>query len=100
MEESKGLIERLRTMGVHVIHTTYTYGFNTSVIHNARSTESSINRKYNSIFYYAVQESMWMVDTPTAHMPLIINPSDICTKGILVGQKQEILVKLVMYDIY
>ena len=100
MEESKGLIELLRTMGVHVIHPTYTYGFNTSVIHNARSTESSINRKYNSIFYHAVQESVCMIEMPTANMPLIINPSDICTEGILVGQKQEILVKLVMYDIY
>ena len=77
-----------------------TYGFNMSVIHNARSTESSINSKYNSIFYHAVQESVCMIEMPTANMPLIINPSDICTEGILVGQKQEILLKLVMYDIY
>ena len=70
-----------------------------SVIHNTQRPESVLKKKSNSICYHAIRESVAMGESITAHVPTQLNPADLCTKVLSVGEKRDGIISLVLYDI-
>ena len=100
IETTRGLCYKLRMMGVALSGPTYVYGDNMSVVHNTQRPESVLKKKSNAICYHAVRESVAMGESIIGHIPSVDNPSDICTKIVLGGQKRSHLVGLILHDIY
>ena len=86
-------------MGFTLSRPTYIYGNTMSVIHNNQRPESTLNKKSNSIAYHAMRESVAMDESLTAHVPTLLNPSDLCTKVIPGGMKRNNLVSMLLFDI-
>ena len=60
LEAWRGIIFKLRIMGVNIDCPTYVYGDNISVIHNTFKPESALKKKSNSICYHFVREAVAM----------------------------------------
>ena len=45
-------------MGIPISGPTYIYGDNMSVIHNTTASESTLNKKHNSIAYHFIREGV------------------------------------------
>ena len=99
VETLRGLRYKLRMMGVPIDGPTYIYGDNMSVIFNTSQPESQLKKKSNSVCYHACRESAAMGESIMAHIPTLLNFSDLLTK-VLYGQKRRNLVDGVMFDIY
>ena len=99
MEAARCLRYKLRMIGVPLSGPTYIYGDNMSIIHNTQRPESTLNKKSNSIAYHAIRESVAMDESLTAHVPTLLNPSDLCTKVIPGGMKRNNLVSMLLFDI-
>ena len=98
METIRGLRYKLRMMGVQVDGPTYTFGDNLAVIRNASQPESTIKKKHNYVCYHAVRESVAMGEITCTHEASISNPTDIATKALPGGVKQDFLVSKILYD--
>ena len=68
IETLRGISYNLRMTGVPISSPSYIYGDNVSVIHNNQRLDSTLNKKSNSICYYAVRESVAMVEYLTRHV--------------------------------
>ena len=86
-------------MGVPLSGPSIIYGDNTSVIQNTLIPESTLQKKYNSIFYHAIQESVAMVESLTAWVPTGENPFDLSTE-VLYGSKRRHVVGSLLHYIY
>jgi hypothetical protein len=86
-------------MGVPISGPTYIYGDNMSVIHNTQEPESILKKKSNSICYHAIQESVAMGESTTAHVRTELNRADLCMKILAGGQKHDNTIGLVLYEI-
>ena len=78
---------------------TIVYGDNMSVIHNTQKPESTLKKKSNSIYYHAVQESVAIGESITAHISTEFNPADLATKVMTGRQKRDGCISLVLFDI-
>ena len=87
-------------MGIPFNRPSYGYGDNLSVITNAQTPRSTLQKKSNSICYHAVREAVAMKELVVAHIRSEQNPSDIFTKVIGGGQKRKELVSMIIYNIY
>eukprot|EP00978_Attheya_sp_CCMP212_P041596 scaffold240551_cov67-Attheya_sp.AAC.3 len=56
--------------------------------------ESVLKKKSNSICYHAIRESVAMGESLTTHVPMALNPADMCTKVISGGKKRDDLTGL------
>jgi hypothetical protein len=99
MECLRGLVYKLRMMGVAISGPSYIYGDNMSVIHNTQRPESMLKKKSNSICYHAIREAVAMGECLTGHVSTHDNPADICTKAIPGGRKRDHLVGLLLHDL-
>ena len=81
MKVTSGIWYKLRIMSVSLYGPTYIYGYNMSVIHDTQQSESTSEKKSNSICCHAVHESVAMGDSITRHVSIYVNPSDIMYKG-------------------
>jgi len=101
MESLRGLLYKIRMMGVGISGPSYIYGDNMSVIHNTQSQrpESMLKKKSNSICYHAVRESVAMGESLTGHIGPNENVGDLATK-VLYGKKRQYMVSQLLYDIY
>ena len=70
-----------------------------SVIHNTQRPESTLKKKSNSICFHAVCEAVAMGECLTGHIKTHENPADIAIKVLPGGQKQDHLIRLILYDI-
>ena len=70
-----------------------------SVIHNTQRSESTLKKKSNSICFHAVCEAVAMGECLTRHIKTHENPADIATKVLSGGQKQDHLIRLILYEI-
>ena len=60
MEKLQILRYKLRMMGISLSGPLLIYGYNMSVIHNTNRPESTLRKRRNSIYYYAIRESVEM----------------------------------------
>ncbi len=87
----RGLRYKVRMMGVVIDGATHIYGDNMLVIMNTSKTESTLNKKSNTVCYHTVRESVAMGETLTSHIPGTENPADLITK-VLSGSKHNFIV--------
>ena len=85
---------KLRMMGIPISGPSYIHGDNMSVILNTSKTESTLKKKFNTIAYHAVNESMVMRKSLTGH----VNPANMLTK-VITRQKRKHFASLVLCDI-
>ena len=95
----RGIIFKLRLIGVKIDGPTYVYGDNMSVIHNTPKPESVLKKKSNSICYHFVKEAVAMRECLTTNITTARNWADLLTK-VLFGKKRLELVQGVLFDIY
>ncbi len=86
-------------MGVPLTGPTFIYGEIKSQVTNSSRPESTLKKKYNSICYHAIRESVAMGKSLISHLWTWFNLSDFLTK-VTNGQKRHRLVGNVLYDIY
>ena len=60
MEKLQILRYKLRMMGISLSGPLLIYGYKMSVIHNTNRPESTLRKRRNSIYYYAIRESVEM----------------------------------------
>ena len=99
VETLRGIIYKLRMMGVTLTGPTYVYGDNMYVIYNKSRPESTLKKKINSICYHAVSEAVASGECLTTHCKTGDNYSDMITK-VLYGQKNQYNVSRILYDIW
>ena len=99
-EVNKGLMYKLRMMGVPIDGPSYVYGDNMSVLHNTSNPESTLKKKSNSIAYHLVRESIAMDEMRTGYINTAENYADLMTKNLPRGERRENLLRGVMWDIY
>ena len=87
VEALRGIIYKLRIMGVPLTGTSYVYGNNMSVIYNTSRPESTLKKKSNSICYHDVREAVASGECLTMQCKTRDNYSEIMTK-VLYGQKK------------
>ncbi len=95
----RGLIYKIRMIGVLLSGPTYIYGDNKSQVTNSYRPESTLKKKCNSICYHAICESVAMGETLLMHIWTGDNLADFLTKTTS-GAKHRKLVSGVVYDIY
>ena len=66
---SRGLMYKLRIMGIPISGPSYIFEDNISVVHNTSRSESVLKKKSNSICYYAVHESVAIGESLEGHIP-------------------------------
>ena len=86
-------------MGIAIDGPTYAFGDNMSVVRNSSAPESTLKKKCNSICYHAVREAVATGELVVAHEPGVTNPADILTKPVPGGQRREVLVGFLLYDV-
>ena len=86
-------------MGILIVGPTYTYGDNTSTIHNTQCPDSTLKKKSNSICYHAICEAVAMQEILTRHVKKHTNPADLLTKVVSGGTKRRNLTQMYLYDI-
>ena len=69
IENLRGILYKVRMMGVPVKGASYVYGDNMSVVNNTSKPESTLKKKSNSICYHAVREAIAMGEALVAHIP-------------------------------
>jgi hypothetical protein len=98
-EYIRGLRYKLRMMGIPMQDPTYVYGDNKSVLCNTTLPESTLKKKSNSIAYHFVRDGTardeWRITYVNTHS----NPSDLMTKSVPGGEKRQVLVRMIMWDI-
>ena len=99
VEALRGIIFKLRMMGVKIDNPTYVYGDNMSVIHNISKPESVLKKKSYSICYPFVRDSVAIKECLTTRVPTARNWVGLLTK-VLFGKKRQELVQGVIFDIY
>ena len=99
LEASRGIIFKLRMMGVRIDGPTYVYGENMYVIHNTSKPESVLKKKSKFICYHFVREAVSMRECLTTHVPTVRNLADLLTK-VLFGKKRQELFQGFLFDIY
>jgi hypothetical protein len=77
----------------------YIYGDNKCQVTNSSRPESTLKKKWNSICYHAIQESVAMSETLLMHIRTGENIADFLTKKTS-GAKCRKLVSGVVHDIY
>ena len=99
METLRGIIYKLRMMGVPISVPSYIYEDIISVIHNNQRPESILKKKSNYICYHAVFESVAMGESLIGHVGTNKNYTDLVTK-LLYGGKLGFHVSNFLYNIY
>ena len=99
IETLRGIRYKLRMMGVDIDRPSYYYRDNMSVITNISKPEPTLKKKSNSIYYYAVQESVAMGEVLTTHIRSEDNLTDLVTK-VLYGGKRRHHTGDMLYDLY
>ena len=99
VEALRGIIFKLRMMGVNIDGPTYVYGDNMPVIHNTSKPESVLKKKSNSISYHFVRKAVSMKECLTTHVPTARIWDDLLPK-FLFDKKRLKLVQGVLFDIY
>ena len=85
-------------MGVPLTGPTYAYGDNMSVTYNTSQPESTMKKKSNSFYYYAMREAVASGKCLTTNCKTGDNYSDMMTKA-LYGKKKRDNVSHILYDI-
>ncbi len=99
IETLRGLRYKLRMMGVPVSGPSYVYGDNKSQVTNSTRTESTLQKKCNSICCHAIRESVAMGETLITHIGTHDNLSDPLTKSTS-GIKRRRFFGSILYDLY
>ena len=95
----RGLIYKIRLVGIPWSGPTYIYGNNKSQVTNSSRPELTLKKKCNSICYHAIRESVAMGETLLMHIRTGENLADFLTKTTS-GAKRRKLVRGVVHDIY
>ena len=70
------------------------------IVHNTSNPESTLKKKSNSIAYHLVRESVAMDESRTGYVNTLENLADLMTKPLPKGERRELLVSRLMWDIY
>ena len=95
-EYVRGLRYKLRMMGIPVDLPTFVYADNKSVIVNSSVPESTLKKKSNIIAYNFVREGCAADEWRITYINTNDNPSDMMTKCLAPGEKQEKFVRMLL----
>jgi hypothetical protein len=95
----RGLIYKIRMVGIPLSGPTYIYGNNKSQVTNSSRPELNLKKKCNSICYHAIREPVAMGETLLTHIRTGENLADFLTKTTS-GTIRRKLVSGVAHDIY
>ncbi len=95
----RGLIYKIRMMGIPLSGPTYIYGDNKSQVTKSSRPQLTLKKKCNSICYHAIRESVAMGETLLTHIRTGENLANFLTKTTS-GTKRRKLVSGVIHDIY
>ena len=93
----RGLIYKLRMMGIQLSSPLYIYGNNMPVVHNTFRPESVLKKKSISVCYHAVCESVAMGKSLVGHILSKESVAELMTKVV---HEKKYLVSNIVYDIY
>ena len=80
----RGLMYKLRMMGIPISSHSYIYGNNMSVVNNTSRPESVLRKKSNLVCYHVVHESVVVGESLVEHIPSKENVTDLMTKALYV----------------
>ncbi|CAJ1963878.1 unnamed protein product, partial [Cylindrotheca closterium] len=89
-----------RMMGIPVEGPVFIYGDNQSVLANTTIPESQLKKKSQSIAYHFICEGVARDEWRTAHVSTHDNESDLFTKLLPSGPKQEGFVRRFLHHIF
>ena len=95
----RGLMYKLRMMGIKISRPPYIYGDNMSVVQNTSRLESVLRKNSNSVCFHTVHESVAMGASLVGHIPSKENVTDFMTI-VFCRQKRKYLVDNIPYDIH
>ena len=96
----RGLRFRLRIIGIPCEDPAFDYGDNKSVLCNTTISESTLNKKSNSIAFHFVREGDAMDEWRTGYINTDLNPADLISKPVKNGESRRTKVRMILYDIY
>ena len=100
VEVNHGLQYKLCMMGIPIEEPTYICGDNMSVLYNTSKPESTLKKKFNSIGYHFVHDSVAMGESLTGFIRTDNNVADLITKPLPHGEHWVGLIQKIMWDIY
>ena len=83
-------------MGIPCEGPTYVYGDNKSVLCNKMIPDSTLKKKSNSLAYHFVREGCAHDEWHTTYINMHLNPSDLLTKPLPAGEKQNSFVQMIL----
>ncbi len=95
----RGIRYKIRMMGIPLSGPTYVHGDNKPQVTNSSRPESTLKKKYKSICYHVIRESVAMGETLLMHIRTGENLANFLTKTTS-GAKRCKLVRGVVHDIY
>ena len=98
-EYIRGLVYKLRMMGISVEGPAYIYGDNKSVLANSTVPHSTLKKKSNSISYHFIREGCARDEWRLTYVNTHENPADLLTKPLLGGEKRSKFVKMLLHHI-
>jgi hypothetical protein len=98
-EYVSGLRYKLRMMGIPVEDPTLVYGDNQSVFANTTMPPSELKKKSNSIAYHFVREGCARDEWRTTYINTHLNPADMLTKPLPLGEKRSKFVRMVLHHL-
>ena len=81
-EYVRGLIYKLRMMGIPVKIPTFVFRDNQSVLSNTPMPHSTLKKKSSSLDFQFFQEGVEKSEWRTTYLNTHLNPSDMCTKSL------------------
>ncbi len=99
-EYLRGLLYKLRMMGIPCEGPAYIFGDNQSVLFNTSIPDSTLKKKSQSIAYHFIREGAARDEWRTAYVNTHLNPADLLTKPLPCGQKRMGFVSMILHHIY
>ena len=96
-EYVRGLLYKLRMMGISVSMPTYIFGDNQSVLANTTKPHSVLKKKSSSIAYHFVREGTAKDEWHITYLNTDYNPSDMLTKSLPGGKKRVRFISYVLH---
>ena len=96
-EYLRGLRFKLRAMGIPVTKLVFVYGDSKSVLCNTTAPDSQLKKKLNSVAYHHCREGVALDEWRTCYLNTNENMSDMMTKPLPAGEKQENFCKKLFY---
>ena len=95
-----GLCYKIWMMGIPCTEPTFIFGNNNSVLANTTAPDSTLEKKSQSIAYHFICNGVDRNEWRTAYVNTHLNPADILTKTLPLGDKRTSFVRMILHYIF